>query len=406
MVKLVKKNPIVVIFATYIAIEICKVTGFVSGPSIQRFFELSNSQLGLILSSLSLGALLMNIGIGHISDFLGLWKIWKIGILGSIASIVLFFAAAGFWSVLIPLFLLGVLHVLTLNANNVYLSGEFKENSFHVMALASGLWFGSSIISTPLIGLWIEYANNAELGRMMFLVPYSFDILLLLAVFILGSRLAKPLIKKTEFEDRKNAEKLKGTENPEKRNIFGWVSIIIISYCHGTMIVGIITWANPMVQEKFAVADFYGSLTFAAFAVGLAAGRFLSAAGYVKLSTRTMLVISGAAGGLIFTAAMLAAGFWLTIIFIVMGGLAVSTTAPCILTLVPEQFPTIRAHLYGHMGASICIAAFMAPSTIGLIADYGVPINVAMLLVPIAALIMGITSFIWKLHDRMIQVDI
>jgi MFS family permease len=344
----------------------------------------------------------MNIGIGHISDYLGLWRIWKIGIIGSITAILLFFAACGFWTVFIPLFLLGVIHVLTLNANNIYLSGEFKGKSLRIMGLASGLWFGSSVISTPLIGLWVEYANKADLGRLMFLVPYSFDIILLLIIFVIGNKLAKPLIKKTDCEDRKIAEQSGEKKLSEKRNIFGWTALIIIAYCHGTMIVGIITWSNPMVQAKFGVADFYGSLTFAAFASGLALGRFAVASGVIKLSTRTMLAISGITGGIILSAVMFASGYWITIAGIAAGGLAVSTTAPCLLTLVPEQFPTIRAHLYGHIGAGICIAAFLAPSIIGTLADEGLPINIAILISPLAAFILGITSLIWKWHDKVI----
>lgn len=399
MVKLIKKNPIVVIFATYIVIEVCKVTGFVCGPPIQRYFDLSNTQLGLILSALSLGALLMNMGVGHLADYMGLWGIWKLGIIGTIVSIFIFLFAGGFWGVFIPLFLLGIMHVLTLNANNTYLTGEYKENNLHIMGLASGLWFGSSVISTPLIGLWVEYANKANLGRMMFLVPYTFDIFLLLIVLFIGNKLAKPLITKTDCEDRKNAEKNRGKRANEKRNIFEWFAILVIAYCHGSMVVGIVSWINPMVQSKFGVTDFYGSLTFAVFALSLAVGRLTIASGIIKPSTRKMLAINGITGGIILSIAMFLPGFWITVGGIAAGGLAVSTTAPGLLALVAEQFPVTRSHVYGHTGVSICTAAFLTPSIIGTLSDYGMDINTALLISPFSAIILGATSIIWEMKE-------
>ncbi len=400
MVKVIKKNPILVIFATYIVIEICKVTGMVCGPAMQRHFGFTNTQLGFILSSLSIGALLMCVSIGHLTDHFGLWRVWKTGISGCIAAIVLFFFAQGFWTVFAPIFLLGLMHVLTLNANNTYLSGEFSDNSLQIMGLASGLWFGSSVLSTPLIGLWVNYAGKAELGRLMFLVPYGIDILLLSAVLFFGAGLAKPLIKKTEHQDRENAAGNVETRNREKRNIFGWVAIVIMAYCHGCIIVGIVTWANPMVQHRFGVDDFQGSLTFAFFALGLALGRFTVASGVIKSSTRTMMSFSGIIGGCILAVALFLPIYPLTLAMLSLGGLALSTTAPCLLTIVSEHFPATRAHIYGHIGASIGISTFLTPSMIGFLSDYGLQINTAMLVSPFAALVLGVTALVWKMREK------
>jgi MFS family permease len=400
MSELLKNKPILVIFATYIFIEVCKITGWVCGPPIQRYFELTNTQLGLILSALSLGALVMNMGIGTLTDHIGLWRIWKLGITGSIVAMLLFFFAQGFWTVFIPLFILGLMHVLTLNANNTYLSGEYKENSLHIMALASGLWFGSSVISTPLVGLWVEYADKASLGRLVFLVPYGVGIVLLLLVRVIGGKFAKGVIKKTDHEDRLISAYQPDAHLMVKQNLYQWVSIIIIASCHGTLIVGIVSWANPMVQQRFGVNDFYGSLIFAGFAFGQAAGRFSIASGIVRLNTRVIMAGGGMAGGIILVAGLFAPNYWLTFAAITLGAAAVSVTAPCLLAVVPQEFPAIRTHLYGHIGASICIAAFIAPSIIGILADWGLSINIALLLSPLAALTTGVTSLLWEIKVR------
>jgi fucose permease len=268
------------------------------------------------------------------------------------------------------------------------------------MALASGLWFGSSVISTPLIGLWIEYANKAKLGKMMFLVPYSLDIILLLIILTVGIKLAKPLIKKTDSEDKNNAEKNQDKLRNEKRNIFSWFAILIIACCHGTMIIGIVTWINPMVQSKFGVNDFYGSITFAVFALALAIGRLTVAAGFINIKTRTMLTVSGIGGGVILAGAMFVPAYWATVLAVGAGGLAVSTTAPGLLALIPEQFPMTRVHVYGHTGVSICTAAFLTPWIIGALSDYGLGIDTALLISPLAAVVLGSTSLFWRLKEN------
>ncbi|MFI4912117.1 MAG: MFS transporter [Sedimentisphaeraceae bacterium JB056] len=397
MVKIVKKNPIAIIFATYIVIEVCKVTGWVCGPPMQRFFHLTNTQLGLILSALSLGALLMCMRIGRISDQMGLWRIWKVGIIGSIASILLIFFSQGFWTVFIPLFLLGVMHVLTLNANNTYLGGAFRDNNLRVMAFASGLWFASSAISTPLLGLWVEYADRNGLGRMMFLGPYAVEALGLFAVLFWGGRLAKPIMKKADFDEKNNIELKDDQKIHEKKNVFGCFAVLFMGYCHGSMLVGIISWVNPMVQQRFQVTDFYGSLTFTGFALGLAIGRFALAGGLSNLSIRMLLGLSTIIGGVILSFAMFAPTFWITVAAIAIGGIGVSVTAPCLLALIPEQFHAIRAHMYGYLGASMCIASFITPSIIGVLADHGLGINISLLTSTFSAIMLGLMSLIWKL---------
>jgi MFS family permease len=396
---LFKNSPVVVVFSTYIAIEICKVTGWVFGPPMQRYFNLSNTQLGMILSALSLGAMVMSFGMGTLINRIGLWRIWKIGIIGSMVSLLLFFFAVGFWTVFIPLFALGLMHALTINANNTYLSGAFRNDSLRVMGLASGLWFGSSAVSTPLIGMWVDFAENAGMGKSMFVIPYVLEVLMLAAVLILGCKYAQPHIRKTESDDR---ETLNGNNNKliTKQNFSRWLAIIIISYCHGILIVGMISWTNPMVQDRFNVSDLYGSLTFAGFALGLAAGRIAVAVGLIKLETKLIMAIGGLGGGIILALTMFAGNLWLTIIGLIIGGTGVSVAVPCFLAMISEEFPTLRAHVYGHIGVAICVAAFIAPSLIGFLADNGMALNAAILISPFSAIILGITSLVWYLRSK------
>jgi len=221
---------------------------------------------------------------------------------------------------------------------------------------------------------------------------------------ILVCKLLKPVIRtakeRSESQRNGNFDQNVHTQNLAANSRYTWLWMVLLGFCHGTMIVPLAAWANPMVQDKFTISDFKGAIVFAMLASGLALGRLTLAIFKFKADNRTLLVFSGIAGGILLAASLLSSSYVFTILLVALGGLVASSTAPCILSIVPIKFPYTKPHLYGYVGASISAAALIAPSLVGILADCGLSIDQALLISPAAAWTLGITALLWKIKDR------
>jgi MFS family permease len=399
MTRLLTKYPVAILFVTYVTVEVCVVTGIVCGPAFQRIFELSDTRLGLIFSALALGGLITSLGVGHVVHHLGLWRAWCIGMIGMVCAAAAVLAAAGFWTIFIPIFLLGITRIFVVNANNTFLSDYFSGRTLRAMALASGLWFGSSVITSLLIGYWVAWTNTQGMRWATYSLPYIISIILLVAVLAAAIKLLRPLMQTPDSATELQPKPQHNSARTERPTISQHLLINLIAYCHGSTLVPLIAWVNPMVQGKFAADDFHGALAFSALALGLATGRLSIAAGLINRDTRVMLASSGLAGGLLFGLSLCLPNYWATIAAVAVGGLLLSSTAPCMLALVSEKFFAVKSHVFGYMGASISAAAFVSPWLIGMLADAGVALDKALWLSPFSAVVLGLVSLAWKVSD-------
>ena len=403
--ELVRKYPVIIIFAAYVVIEITKVTGVVCGPVFQRIFGFSDTRLGLFFSALAMGGILTNLCVGHFIHRLGLWRAWSMGLLGTIFAVVaVIVIAGGFWGIFIPIFLLGIAHIFTINVNHTFLSHVYNDKLQRVMGLASGLWFGSSVLTAPVVGYWVEWSSQQGMHWSSYGVPYLINIGLMVIIFTVGFQLLRPLLKSTDSDDRAVTRRILADTPNSTPSLGGKVLICLIAYLHGTAIVALMTWANPMVQAKFEVSDFHGSLVLMALALGLATGRLFIATGLLALDNRKMLFVCGLTGGLLFAVSINLQAYWLTLAAIATGGLLMSGTAPAILALVSEKFFVIKAHVFGHIGVSISLASFITPWMIGIMADTGMPLDKVLWLSPLAAGGLGLISIGWKIADKQAKV--
>ncbi len=399
MARPVKNNPVAIVFISYVAIEVCKITGYVNGPSFQRIFALSDTQLGLIFGSLALGGIIINFSVGYFVNRFGVWAAWSAGMIGILAAVSAVLFARGFWSVFLPIFLFGMVNIMTLNANGTFLSDRYRGNAQQIMGLASGTWFGSSAISAPLFGCWVGWASEKGQAWLTYGVPYLFDLLLVALILAAAFRWLKPALAET---DPVISQDQKGNENPSIiPPAGGWhrLCVLLIAFAHGCAVAPMLSWLNPMVQEKFGVGDFEGSAALAVMALGLGAGRISIGMGWVRMDNRKLLTISGLSGGSLLFIGLHMPNYPSTIAVIFAGGLMLSATAPCMLALVPEKFFSIKSHILGYIGASISVAAFAAPWLVGLMADEGFQIDKAMYITPASALLLAFVSFLWKTLD-------
>jgi MFS family permease len=394
------KNPVTIVFISYVAVEICKITGYICGPAFQRIYDFSDTQLGLIFGSLALGGILVNLSVGHFVHRFGIWAAWLTGVLGVLAALVAILFARGYWSVFIPIFLLGMVTILMLNANGTFLSDLYSDKAQQIMGLASGIWFGSSVVSAPLIGCWIDWATSEGHDWLAYGGPYIFDLIFIFVVFLLGYKWLRPALANTDpVVSRAHKDSEEKVVIPAA-GVLHRLYIILIALAHACAISPMVSWLNPMVQEKFSVGDFKGSVVLAVMALGLSTGRIAIGMGFLKMDNRVLLSISGLTGGTVLFMGFNMPNYISSVITMFFGGVLLSATAPCLLAMVPEKFFSIKSHIFGYVGVAISLGAFAAPWFVGFMADSGFMIDKAIYITPISAFVLAFLSLTWKLGDK------
>ena len=295
---------------------------------------------------------------------------------------------------------IGVSAACIINANSTRIADLFREQLRRVMSLTSALWFSASAIAAPLIGAWLQLAQKHNFSQWGYRISYVWDLLLigtclfLVIRFFRGEKSDQP--QPTELKIDRPRER--SIVKPDRKNSLIWV--LVLGAFHGLMIVTIMAWMNPMVQEKFGVTEFEGALAYGVTALGLGAGRFtLAVLTLRRLDDRVLLALSSFAGGVVFLLSLLAPSYSSTLLAFAVGGFVCSGTLPCILSIIGTRFPQIKAKVYGYTATSISSGGQIGPPLIGFMADHGVPIWTAASIGSIAAGMMAITSLIWRIRQ-------
>lgn len=381
------------LFATYICVEVAIVIPVVSGPTFQRVLGLSDTQLGAALGALSLGSLVICFLVGRLNARFGSFRLFTASLAGLMLTLGLVPAAGGFAPLFAALALTGLAMGGVHNTGLTLLADIFPRDTRRVMALAAALWFSSSIVSTPLIGAWLSLARARGLERWSYGLPLLASVAVLAACLAL---VAARLAWTEKFHHPRGPEKAPAAP-PER----GWGWILPLAFCHGVMIYSFTGWTNPMIQAVFGADDFRGSLGYAVFALGLAAGRFLLTSARLAVNDRALLGASGLSGGFLLALALHAPGYPATLAMICLGAFAGSATAPCIFSLVAARFPRTKARIYGFQGAGISLGCMAGPFLVGVLLDRGIPFRLAMLVSPAAAVTLGAVAIAWLKTDKI-----
>jgi MFS family permease len=352
----------------------------------------------------------MSLLIGHITYRFGPFRVLVWGLVTAVLGLALMLFAIGFWSLLVSLMLIGVASGIIRNANNTFLADLFHDRLRQIMALAAGLWFSSSVISAPAIGAWLDMAQEYSLHVWSFRLPYTINMLLIGTCLVLVTSYLRPTAEKLKGHNPAGQHKPDPPGHGQKRapTLPRWIPesidrdtlwIVLLGFCHGWMVICLMAWTNPMVQAKFGANDFEGAMLLAMISMGLAAGRFLIAAVRFKVDDRVILTVSGIAGGTVLAIGLSARTYLSTLITLSIGGLLISATVPCILSLVARTFGRTKARAYGYMEASVALAGLTGPSVVGVLADSGVTLWSALWISPLAAGMLGFGSLLWKIRQ-------
>ena len=125
------------IFFINIALEITVVTGFVAGPTFQRVFDLSKTELGIALGATDIGMLVVAPLAGQITYRRGSFFTLVLGLLVNLAGIALIGEAGGFAVLVVGLACVGASVGLIANANATFLADLFPGGLLRIMSLAS-----------------------------------------------------------------------------------------------------------------------------------------------------------------------------------------------------------------------------------------------------------------------------
>lgn len=419
-----RRKPVSIIFLTNIALEITFVSSMVCGPTFQRVFGLSKTELGICLGAVHVGMILFAPFVGNITNRIGAVKVTVIGLTGVLLSAGIVIASMGMVMLLPGLALFGLSAALIANGNATMTAELYPEQLRRIMALASALWFSSSAISSPGIGAWLEFARVRGLDSFSFRVPYGFNFLFIGLCLVLITGIVAPYIKKTtkavaSGEGAKNGtvedqaaerngpaadERVSESGTPkrafEKKPLKEWIWIPCMAGLHGLFLVTLMSWVNPMVQEKFAVNEFQGSLALAVMAVGIGSGRFSLSFIRTRVDDRIILTGSGFLGGIVMALALSSSSFLVMLIALGITGFIGCATLPCILSLIGSKFPADKSRIYGFMESSIASMGLLGPTLVGALGDAGVPVWTALSVCPIAGGMMATVSFLWLHREK------
>jgi MFS family permease len=387
-----RKLPAACILFASILVELSLVTGLVSGPTFQRVFDLSETQLGVALSAAYVGLLLGAAVAGQLTHSRGPVVSLCVGLGMELISMALVNLAPGFYVLVIGLLGVGAAAGLVANANITLLGDLFPTRVREVISLGSALWFGSSTFSAPLIGAWLEHAWRRGLGAWSYRGVYLTEVLLMGLALVLAVVVIRPRVPPHEApSDASNGEGGGVTWRQM------WLPAL--GFCQGLMVIVLMAWMNPLVQQKFGVGDLKGGVAMGAVACGLGAGRLLFARVRSAADDRKFIAISALLGGVFFLGGLLSPFYLLTLVGVAGGALLSCPVGPCIMALPRKLFATEKARVLSYYQAAIAVAGLAGPSLVGTLADSGVPIWVGVCISPLAAFAMAALAFAWMRRE-------
>jgi len=391
-----RKSSAAILFSIYMCLEATSAAANVTGPTWRALFSLSNKQLGLCLGASQAGIMIASVFAGHVTQRRGPLRVLNASMIGVLLGLCLLGSAVSYQMLFLGLATIGLCAAALYNAGAVIFSGIFPFKMRRIMSFASALWFGSSLISAPLVGHWLEHASAAGWQAWSFRLPFLAMVALLAACLVL---VRLRLRWSDSFPWQTGTQDTDPAAPRSLRRERLWIPAL--GFCHGMMLIALLAWLNPMAQDVFGVSDFLGSLMLGMAALGLAAGRLSLAAFHsrIRIDDRYLLAVSCSSGAVLLALALMVPNYWLALALVGLGTFSSSASAPCLFSLVTERFPQSRSRLFGYMESTIAAAAISGSFLFGLLSDMGVPLRVAMGLSPLAALAMAAGALIWKMRS-------
>ncbi len=369
------------------------------GPTFMRLFQLSKTQTGFILGSISIGFLLSSSIAGHFVFQRGAVKALLSGLTLILLSVFLILFSVNFPMLFICLTIVGIANALLINANTTILSELFHLHLRRIISLYSAFYFGISALLTPFLGKWLNVAKENGWDFWIFRVPYL-TIFMSFALFLfLACRFVFPFI--SGYKNLSAIED-KDTEGDKELSVsfkyFWWIPVM--GFLHNLMVAPMLAWSNPMAQEKFGASELQGALFIGMITIGIALGRFLT--GLIKFAweDRTILTFGTIVGSLFVFLGLMSGRYGFSITMIGIGSFVSSVSYPSIASISGRFFRNSKAKIYGYFFTGVALAGFVGPPLVGKLADYGFPLWNMLAISPLAGCLLGFLGFLWKKSQK------
>ena len=348
------------VFLWQLAASVCYYTVFAATPFFRDEFGLSGTEVGLILTALSLGYAAFLLPLGAMTDRFGERRMLTVGLFGlSIGSVIV----AGAWSyptLLVGTFLLGSLYGTAMPGTNkaIFDNVPVGRQNLAVGIKQVGVTAGSG--ASALLVTWIAGVLFWEAG---FYVAAVIGIIV--AVIFWISYRGQPVDGNADY--------------PEFRTLLNntpYLSLTVVGVCLGAGLFTTTGYTIIYINESVGATVAFGGLVLAAIQVSGSVGRVVTGwlsdvlPGEPRQRIGAILLIQAAASAVLFVAIavvdsrLLAAG-----LFVVLGFFALGFTGiyfSCLATLVPAE------EMGGATGGgqlALVTGALVAPPTFGYLAD-------------------------------------
>ena len=388
----------IVIFCANIVMEVTFTIGVVSGQTFMDLFGMSKEQLGVFFGVANLGWLLTAPLAGRLVHRWGGFPMAAASILASLAGVALLAGATGYPMLLAGGIVTGITLCCLAIANATLLADMYPKNLRRIASLAAATWFGSTAVMAPVIGKWLNVAERIGARQWGFRAAYAAAMLGLLLVLaavwlVLGPRHRAPSVPPAPIPS--------STPEPHapSHGRSPWLWIPLLAALHGIVLITVQSWSTKMMQERFLLPEQSAALVLSAVAIGLAVGRVLLAAVRLHVDDRTILAVGSLGGALLATLGLAAQDATLTMAAIGAGAFVSCATYPCLMAIIGTRFADAKAKLYGFMSGGIALGGLIGPTVVGVLAERTVPLHRALLISPVAAVLLAACALLWRLTD-------
>lgn len=291
------------------------------GPYIINDLKLNYSQLGFLLSFISIGAMSIFFLSGKIIEKYGLYKLLSYGLIHTTAALLSVHYAQNYYSLIFSLFLLGsgltIINIIAVNITSI----TYSEKRGKMINLLH-LFYGVGGIIAPYFVTFVLKSG--------FKWSYSFLFSIIFIIFIFFE-LKKVKIPKIEASSKKLMRTTKDLLTDKKVILFSSIIFLQIG-----VEFSLVTWLAPFLKDVQGRTDlfisFYLSLFFISFTLGRLAASFI----VEKIGYYDFLLISGVISIILISTALIGGPAYT--ILIPLSGLFLAVQVPTLQALILDTF--------------------------------------------------------------------
>ena len=332
------------------------------------FFEISESQQGLIMTVQSVGSFIMTIILGLYGEKINKLKGLSIGAalvaIGGIAigTIPKYMPQGSGYALILIYGLIGGIGYITIDLlMNGVISDVFPENS-HTLLPFVHAFFGTGAMIAPMLVSSLANPNKPQ----SFAVPFLIVGIAIAVVCIIFIFVCIRVMPSTPYADMTEIKK-RVSENPAE--IFkikkAWF-FLFACFLHVAFQNGLSLWLTSYCQKEMLISYEKAAMMLSLFFVGNLSMRFLAPVIYRKISVRNYYKIFITAAAVVFFIFVLAdLPLAVKYILIVLLGFLQGGGVPTLIIICCDAFPERSASASSLFVFGVCLSSFIMPTLTG-----------------------------------------